>query len=54
MKNTEVFQNMFKIDSIRSGFMIHMISASLAAFFFILANVFLSISSEAEISLKFF
>ena len=29
------------------------ISASLAAFFFIFANVFLSISSEAEISRKF-
>ena len=33
---------------------IYMISASLAAFFFIFANVFLSISSEADISLKFF
>ena len=29
-------------------------SASLAAFFFILAKVFLSISSAAVISLKFF
>ena len=33
---------------------IYIISASLAAFFFILANVFLSISSAAVISLKFF